>query len=194
MKIKEGMDLTGLEEIVPGIAEINYKYYFKNAHQNIDIVHIYARTWTNNNIDEIKERLLRSNCKVRVVLVDPESKFVPALENHFKYPDGQLKSMINEVSLLWRDLYNKNQKEKRSRKSTQGQLELYYHCGQPTNSMYRIDDRIVVVQTKSTEEKTTRMPALIFKHTNKKECFYNIYLKEIEQLIRESRRVDFNNI
>ena len=60
--------------------------------------------------------------------------------------------------------------------------------------MYRIDDRVIVVQTKTTREKTTRMPAMIFKDTNKKECFYNIYLKEIEQLIKESREVEFNEL
>ncbi|WP_409068861.1 hypothetical protein ACFLKC_14095 [Clostridium caseinilyticum] len=50
IKVKEEVNRTGLEELVPGITEINYKYYFKHAKKNIDIVHIYGNTWTNNNI------------------------------------------------------------------------------------------------------------------------------------------------
>lgn len=71
---------------------------------------------------------------------------------------------------------------------------MYYHKGQPTNSMYRIDDRIIVIQTKTTKEKTTRMPAMIFKNTFKNNCFFNIYVKELNQLIKESKKVDFINM
>ncbi len=91
INIRDEVNKTGLEEIVSGITEINYKYYFKNAKKNIDIIHIYGRTWTNNNIDEITDRILRTNCKVRVILVNPESKFVPGLEEHFQYESGKLK-------------------------------------------------------------------------------------------------------
>lgn len=70
---------------------------------------------------------------------------------------------------------------------------MYYHNGQPTNSMYKIDERIIVVQTKTTVEKTTRLPAMIFKSTNKNNCFFNIYDKEINQLIKESKLIDLSN-
>ncbi|GAA0115717.1 hypothetical protein [Clostridium senegalense] len=192
MKIKEEVDRTGLEELLSGISEINYRYYFKDAKRNIDIVHIYGRTWTNNNIDEITERVLKSNCKVRVILVDPNSKFVPALEEHFKYEDGKLEKLINDVGDMWKSKHEKKKNQKK--KKTLGKIELYYHKGQPTNSMYRIDDRVIVVQTKTTQEKTTRMPAMIFKDTNKEDCFFKIYVNEIEQLIRESKYIDFDSI
>jgi hypothetical protein len=193
VKIKENVDKTGLEEIVPDITEINYKYYFKKARKNIDIVHIYGRTWTNNNIDEITERVMNSNCHVRVVLVDPESPFTPALEEHFQYENGQLKTLIADVSKVWKEKHAKKERSK-TRKSNQGSIKLYYHKGQPVNSMYRIDDRVIVVQTNTTQEKTTRMPAIIFKDTNKSNCFFNIYKKEIEQLIEESRIVKFEDL
>ncbi|MCQ2014666.1 hypothetical protein [Clostridium butyricum] len=192
INIRDEVNKTGLEEIVSGITEINYKYYFKNAKKNIDIIHIYGRTWTNNNIDEITDRILRTNCKVRVILVNPESKFVPGLEEHFQYESGKLKTLITDVSKVWKSKYDKKLLQKK--RSTQGSIKLYYHNGQPTNSMYRIDDRIIIVQTKTTQEKTTRMPAIIFRDTNKEDCFYNIYLKEIEQLVKESKEIDFNNI
>lgn len=195
LRIKSEVDVAGLEEILPGITEINYKDYFKRAKRNVDIVHIYGRTWTNNNIDEIMDRVMSYNCKVRVILVDPDSPFVPGLENHFDYKDGELKQLIEDVSSIWKGKYIKKEKipaTKKKKEKKIGTIELYYHKGQPTNSMYRIDDRIIVIQTKSTKEKTTRMPAMIFKNTNKNNCFFNIYEKEIKQLVEESTRVEFD--
>ncbi|WP_409068859.1 hypothetical protein ACFLKC_14085 [Clostridium caseinilyticum] len=136
--------------------------------------------------------MLRNNCKVRVVLLNPESKFIPALEEHFRYDTGQLSHLINSVSDMWKKKHEKKQAQ--GKRATQGCIKLYYHKGQPTNSMYRIDDRVIIVQTKTTQEKTTKMPAMIFRDTNKEECFYNTYLKEIEQLIKESEEVDFNKL
>ena len=192
LKIKESVNNTGLEELLPGMQEVNYKYYFKDAKKNIDIVHIYGKTWTNNNIDEISDRVVKGNCKVRVVLVDPESLFVPALEEHFRYENGELSKLIKDVSKMWKMKYDKKQEQKK--RATQGTIELYYHKGQPTNAMYRIDDRIIVVQTKTSQEKTTRMPAMIFKDTNKEDCIFNIYNREIEQIIRESKQVNFDEV
>ncbi|AAK79873.1 membrane protein [Clostridium acetobutylicum EA 2018] len=190
--IKEQIDETGLESMMPGIADINYKYYIKEAQNNIDIVHIYGRTWTSTNIEEVTDRLLNSDCCVRVVLVHPDSLFVPALEEHFGYEKGELKNLINEVSCSWKKKYNK--KLQQGKKATKSTFKLYYHKGQPTNAMYRIDDRIIVVQTKTTKEKTTRMPSMIFKDTGKEKCFYNIYLKEINQLIKEADPIELNSI
>lgn len=196
VKIKSDVDSTGIELILARITEIDYKLYFKKAKKNIDIVHIYGRTWTNSHLDEIMDRVKSVNCKVRVILVDPNSLFVPALEKHYGYEDGQLKSLIEEVSDIWRKQYKKIEDmsvNKKRKKQKIGKIELYYHNGQPTNSMYKIDDRIVVIQTKTTKEKTTRLPAMIFKNTKKDDCFFKIYDKEINQLIKESRLVDLSN-
>lgn len=195
LKIKSDVDSTGIEEIIADINRISYDEYFKKAKNNIDIVHIYGRTWTNNYIDEIMDRVKNSRCNVRIVLVDPDSLFVPALEKHFKYEDGQLKTLIEEATSLWKNKYTRIKQEATSRKkrSRLGRVELYYHSGQPTNSMYKIDERMIVVQTKTTVEKTTRLPAMIFKNTNKTDCFFKIYDKEINQLIKESRLIDLSN-
>ncbi|MDM8129344.1 hypothetical protein QUV80_12855, partial [Paraclostridium benzoelyticum] len=164
LRIKSEVDTTGLEEILAGITEINYKNYFKKAKKHVDIVHIYGRTWTNNNIDEIMDRIMASNCKVRVVLVDPESPFVHGLENHFDYKEGEIKRHIEEVTSIWKEKYKKIEKTQSSGKrkpKNLGKIELYYQKGQPTNAMYGVDDRIIVIQTKTTKEKTTRLPAMI---------------------------------
>lgn len=188
VKLKTQIDSTGLEEILPGIKDIDYNFYINGAKKYIDIVHIYGRTWTNNYSDEIKDKLLKSKCRIRVILVNPESPFVPALENHFEYKKGELVKYINDVSGIWENINKKKIKTKKK----QGTIELYYHSGQPTNSMYRIDNRIIVVQTKSTKEKTTRLPSMIFKQINSQDCLYNVYLKEINQLVKESIKIEID--
>lgn len=193
--MKSDLDSTGIEAIYSNITEINYKSYYKKARRNIDIVHIYGRTWTTNHIDEIMEKAKSVNCKVRVVLVSPDSPFVGALEKHYDYDEGKLKSLIQEVSNIWRTKQEKlDEIKKASKKKSKnvGNIELYYHKGQPTNSMYRIDNRIVVVQTKTTHEKTTMLPAMIFRKTENENGYFKIYQKEIEQLIKESEKVNLS--
>ena len=49
------IDDTGLIKVDSILTNINYKEQFENAKTNIDIVHNYARTWTTNNYDFIKQ-------------------------------------------------------------------------------------------------------------------------------------------
>lgn len=107
LKIKSDVNSTGIEEILADINRINYDEYFKKSRKNIDIVHIYGRTWTNNYIDEIMDRVKNSKCNVRIVLVHPDLLFVPALERHFNYDEGKLKELIEEVTSIWKHKYTK---------------------------------------------------------------------------------------
>ncbi len=194
LKLKEDIDRTGIEEVFFGISDIDYKYYIKRAKKNIDIVHVYGRTWTNTNIDVITETLMNSSCKIRVILVSPESPFVPALSEHYgtdvnPVSVDDLKKTMTDVAGIWKELSNKYNAH-RSRRA-KGSLKLYYHNGPPTNSIYRIDDRVILVTGKTTKSKSTILPSFICKDTNKNEDLYNIYIDEIENLITESTEYSF---
>ena len=139
---------TGLIKIDSVLTNIDYKGQFENATSNIDIVHNYARTWTTNNFDFIKNTVMNKECHLRVVLLNPESPFVPALEKHYGYAEGHLVDLINEVTATWRSLYYDVEEKRKAclkKKSSTyknkhcGSVELYYFNGQPTNSLYRID-------------------------------------------------------
>ena len=95
---------TGLIKIDSVLTNIDYKGQFENATSNIDIVHNYARTWTTNNFDFIKNTVMNKECHLRVVLLNPESPFVPALEKHYGYAEGHLVDVISEVTATWRSL------------------------------------------------------------------------------------------
>ena len=194
VSLDKDIESKGLVKIGATLTEIDYKNLFENAKSNIDIVHNYARTWTTNNYDFIKKTVLNSECKIRVVLLNPDSPFIPALEKHYGYSEGHLVELINEVSERWKGLA-KEVAEKRAactlKKSSSyknkkcGEVELFYFNGQPTNSFYRIDDKIIVVNSKSSKEKSVYLPYSIYKE-NGETGLYSVYLKEIETIIDEA--------
>lgn len=210
VKLDKDIDESGLTEIGSNIGDIRYQEYFKNANANIDIVHVYARTWTNTNYDFIKETVFNKKCKLRVVLLNPDSLFVPALEKHYGYSEGELKKYIIELTQQWRSLalkvdekrmyfsdktYRKAHKKSYNTK-IYGSVELYYYNGQPTNSLYRIDDRIVTVSTKTSQGRSTHIPYMIYKKNNNPNSLYDVFEDEIDKIIKEALNINLldNNV
>lgn len=69
---------------------------------------------------------------------------------------------------------------------------MYYFNGQPTNSIYRIDDKIIVVSCKNSKIKSIHLPYMIFKN-NESNGMYKTYLGEIDNIINEATKVDLEN-
>ena len=196
VSIKREIVETGLDKIDYVLSNINYIDYLNEAKNNIDIIHNYARTWTNTNYDFVRRTVLNNNCLVRVILLNPNSLFIRPLEEHYNYKMGELNDIIKEISKQWYKLYcdiekKKNNKEKSTYKNRKcGKLELYYFNGQPTNSLYRIDDRIIVVYAKNSKTRSAYLPYCIFENNGEK-SLYNWYLDEIENIIKEATKVEF---
>lgn len=188
LSLKESIDNTGIEMVFSNISEIDYNFFFKRAKKNIDIFHVYGRTWTNNHIDEIKEKLLQSNCRIRVIILSPDSEFIPALATAYDITPEELRARIYEVEKIWRDLFKEKQRVKKRR--TQSVLELYHNKGKPFYSLYRVDDRVIQVTSKITKGKTKTLPSIVCKDTYKGSDLYDFYKNEIEEAIRQSEQVD----
>lgn len=187
LNLKRGIDQTGIEEVFTDISEIDYKYYFKYAKRSIDIIHVYGRTWTSNNEDEIKDKLLNSNCNIRVIIASPESPFINGLAFYYGMTPDKLKYRIEEVTTTWKKIYAK----KISRRKTESTLELYYHKGQPSYSLYRFDDKIVTVHNKvANSGKTKKLPTIVCKNTRRQDDLYSSYLDEINELVLQSEKVN----
>lgn len=202
VSLDKNIDEKGLIKLGDTLSEISYSEYFKKANSNIDIVHIYARTWTNNNYDFIKKAVMNTQCTLRIILLNPNSKFVPALEEHFGYKEGDLVKLITEVSDKWKELHKDvtlkkevftNKKLRRQRKNYDskhyGKVELYYYNGQPSNSLYRIDDKMIVVEAKTSNIKSINLPYFVYENRNNL-SMYKVYLNEIENIISESNKVE----
>lgn len=198
VSLDKEIDDTGLIKIDSVLTNIGYREHFEKATSNIDIVHNYARTWTTNNFDFIRNTVMNKECHLRVVLLNPESPFVPALEKHYGYAEGHLTELINEVTEKWKSLYCDVEEKRKvcSKKKSStyknkhyGSVELYYFNGQPTNSLYRIDDKIIVVNSKNSKEKSVYLPYTIFQNNGEK-GLYHVYLEEIETIIKEAEKVE----
>lgn len=198
VRLDKEIDDTGLIKVDSTLTNIEYKEYYENAKSYIDIVHNYARTWTTNNFDFIRDAVMNKECRLRVVLLNPESLFIPALEAHYGYAEGQLIALIDEVTDKWKSLSHDVEEKReaclKKKNSTYknkycGSVELYYFNGQPTNSLYRIDDKIIVVNAKNSKEKSVYLPYTIFQDNGEK-GLYQIYLKEIDTIIKEAKRVE----
>lgn len=192
LKIKEEIDKTGIESIFYDINQIDYSYYIKKSTSNIDILHIYGMSWTNKYIDVFKDKVLNSNCKIRVILLSPDSAIAPGLAEHFNYSNDDLKKKITEVTKVWKEILLEKNKQKK--KKTQSEITVYYHNGNPSYSIYRMDDRIIHVPGKLTKGRSTKLPSMVLKNTNQTEDLYSLYLDQVEKLISESQIVDLNSI
>lgn len=193
LALKEDIERTGIVSVYPNLSDLNYRPLFKQAKKNIDIYHVYGQTWTNTYIEDIEDRLLNSNCKIRIILLAPDSTFIPGLAEIYngKKPE-ELKQLIQEVSKLWKRIYLKKMQQKR--KKRQSTIELYYHNGFPASSLYRIDDQIVYVQSKMTKGKSKKLSAYICRNTDKADLFDN-YLEEMNDIIaNEATKVEWDSI
>ena len=198
VKLDKDIDSTGLVTIDATLTNIDYKSYIENIHKEMDIVHNYGRTWTTNNYDFIKDAVLNKECKIRVVLLNPASPFVKPLEAHYGYPEGRLVSLINESTEKWEALIEEINRKKeicKRRKHAQyknkrcGEIELYFFNGQPANSIYRIDDTIIMVSVKNSSEKSVHLPYFIFKNNGDGGLYNNLY-EEINNIINNSVKVE----
>lgn len=187
INLKQSIDKTGIEHVYTNIKEVDYDYYFSKSKSKIDIVHVYGQTWTNTHLDEIKSRLLKSNCKIRVVLLSPTSEFIPALAADYNISSDELRQKIYDVTELWRDLAKC--KVKSSGKKTQSNLEVYYSSGKPFFSLYRIDDRVIQISSRMSTGKSKALPVLICKNTFKAEDLYDFYVEEIQLIIDQSEKI-----
>jgi len=184
IKLKDRIDKTGIEEVYTDIRDIDYRYYLKDAKNFIDIIHVYGRTWTTNNLDEIREKLFYSNCQIRIILVSPESIFIEGLANYYNISPEELKHRISEVTKMWTDLAEEKNRRKKSK--TTSSLKLFYHKGQPASSLYRIDERIINVQNKFSGMRSKKLPTIVCRNTSQTDDLYENFLKEIEDLILTS--------
>ncbi|WP_027956653.1 hypothetical protein [Halobacillus kuroshimensis] len=191
LKLKENIEKTGINEVFLNVRDIDYRYLLKNSNRKIDICHIYGRTWTNYNSDSLRERLLHSNCEIRVILLSPESDFVKGLAELYGREEDELRKTMYEVQSIWRTLYHEKKKVKKKR--TQSSIRVYISNSFPAHSIYRFDDKILQVQSKLTKGKSSNLPSILCENTHKTDELYNVYLNEIEKIIMESEELDLDS-
>lgn len=188
MQLKEAIHNTGISEIVSDLNDLDYRHYIRNSRESIDIYHVYGRTWTNNNIEAIKNKLLHSNCKIRVVLLSPDSKFVEPLAERYGVTKEELISNIDYVRNCWLELI---ELKKHAKKKNQSSLRIYYTNAFPVYSLYRFDNTMINILSKPSKGRTSTLPTFICEDSNKESDLYSMYLKEFDEIVTESIEIQY---
>lgn len=176
VNLKTHIDSKGIKEIHTDISNINYKQMINDSKHSIDIIHIYGRTWTNTFYDELKDKLKNSKCKIRFILLNPESKYVEALAEYYEITKDE---MIKRITESLKQL-------KKLQANKQSQLEIYLHNGNPSSCIYKFDNTLVSIQNKMSKEKCKTLPIIICRKTDSETDYYNTITRDIEDLISES--------
>lgn len=203
---------SGVIDVYSCIDDITYRNYFINAKKNIDIVHSYGLSWTENKFGLLEDICKRKGMIIRVVLLSPHNSLIEGLP--MQYGSDSLKQLyekMNETLGLWKKLYKITQK-------SGAKLDVYYHYGNPTNSYYKFDNKIVCVANSVSHSGTVKnLPVVIWKKedanehewpifkrvrntilemfTNNKSIthtvdnLYSTYNEDIESIISKSQRV-----
>lgn len=190
--LKESIDKTGIVSILYNISDINYKTFIKGSTKKIDIVHVYGRTWTSNNLDDLREKYLSSsfNVEIRVILVSPDSPFIDGLAASYGTTTDELRKTIENMLNIWKELYHL--KTNRNHRKSKGSLKLYFHKGFPSHSLYRFDDKLIFVQSRLSKGKTKKLATMVTTKTGKQESLYNTFLDDIDTLVQEAEEVSLN--
>lgn len=176
MKLKQNLDDTGLEYISCSFNDIDFHKYIKEARDNIDIIHMYGLTWLNSNFQYVKKYAIENGCKVRVVLLDPESKMIESIIESYSKEDNDGTKAIEQNKI-------KDKLQEAIKMIENSRAELYFHKGPFYNAIYRIDNRVIIVQKEMTSEKDIEMPVFVFKKKDGKNCVFEKYIREIEEII-----------
>jgi hypothetical protein len=190
LHLKESINKTGIEALFYNISEIQYKDYIRKTNKHIDIIHVYGRTWTNTNLDDLTDKFLNSNCNIRVILTSPDSVFIEGLAKSYGITADDLRKTIWEMVGIWKGIAQKKTGRSRKKSST---LKVYFHKGFPSHALYRFDNQIVFVQSRLSNEKTKRLASMVTKKTSKEDSLFNTFLADINQLILQSEEVQLTN-
>lgn len=185
--LKSDLERTGIERIVSKLSELNCDDYFQKAQKSIDIIHVYGLTWTNTHIHTIKEAIEEKNCKVQVYMYSRDAIFLPALALHVDTPLSQFHEKIDEVDNVWKKIYCDLPVTKRKN------LKLYYHEGRPSKSLYRIDNKIIMIPNTISKGRS-KIPAFIVKENQDPNCLYNLFNYEIKELHKTAVEVNLEQV
>jgi len=191
VSLKKSVDLTGLTDLQYGSDQVPYKEFLETAKKKIDVVHLYGQTWTKTHTGRLITALRDTNVEIRVVLMDPLNiDLINIVSPMLKRVDSaELINRIETVSGIWKDIYT------RSGVSNPDRIKIYYHSNIQTVALYRFDDNLVCRQLHiSKHPNLCSSPTLICKKGSTGKSIFNVYMSDIEQLIKDSRNVPITSI
>ena len=165
--------------------DVPYRELIRETMSAMTIVHAYGATWTRNYIEIIKQQCLQRNLDITVILLSINSKFCDSIEVHYGKEKGSMANSIQRVTEYWKELGKEV--------SAKSVVKVYYFDGNPVHSLYKFDNRIVVVSNKISNKLSLNLPCIICNQKKEvKEGLYYIYEEEIGELISEENLIYSN--
>ena len=185
VKLKSSIDKVGINDIMLRSDDVPYRELIRETKSAMTIVHAYGATWTRNYIEIIKQQCLQRNIDITVILLSINSKFCDSIEVHYGKEKGSMANSIQRVTEYWKELGKEV--------SAKSVLKVYYFDGNPVHSLYKFDNRIVVVSNKISNKLSLNLPCIICNQKKEvKEGLYYIYEEEIGELISEENLIYSN--
>lgn len=179
VNLKRDLNDSGLERVFTSISDIDYKDLFSTSKQ-IDIVHVYGRTWTSNNEDSIVEALKRG-AKVNVMLCDEKCPSVSGLAMMYDMTKDKVESRILGVLDEWQSILKKVSKN-RHKNFTIRKSQMM-----PSYSLYKFDDNMVVITNRlSKGERTKKVNSYQCTNVNGKTTLFSNHERDLQNLITNS--------
>lgn len=180
--LKEDINKAGLAKIFLDINKVDYEKFFEKKCTQIDIVHVYGKSWTSKHLKMFTEKLKKEKCKIRVFLVSPDSEFIKPLSTFYNVSEEELKTNMNSVIKMWKEINEKGNK---------GIVEVYYHKGNPTASFYKANNSIIIVNSSMAAGRDLLPPAFLYTKSDKgNEAIFDWATKQIERLLETSEIIN----
>lgn len=185
VKLKSNIDKSGIVDIVLRSDDIPYRDLIKETVSEIIIVHAYGATWTRNHIEIIKEIGLQKKLNITIALLSTNSKFCDSIDVHYNKSTGHMINCIKRSTKYWEDMGNKLKES--------SVVNVYYFNGNPVHSLYKFDNKIVVVSNKINNTLSLNLHSFICEQNKEtKQGLYQIYEEEINELISNGKLIYSN--
>jgi hypothetical protein len=182
MNVKDDMKNTGLVKIFLDINKVDYEKFFDKTNKEIDIVHVYGRSWTAKHLKMFCSKVTKERCSIRVFLISPDSEYVKPLSEFYRMTEEQLKANMNEVLEMWKQV------DEKCKKGGKGNIKVYYHKGNPSHALYRSDNSVMLVPNNLASGRDELPPAFLYTKTER-EGIYKWCLIQINKLVDESQQI-----
>jgi hypothetical protein len=136
-RIKEIIEIWGLSGIYKTRAEMNISSNVKlrNANECIDIIAFGLKGFRETQSQLIEDKI-RRGMKIRIVTINPNSKYLSQREKDEKEIDGQIKNTVEQLT-EWVFNLKKNQIK-------QDQVQIKYYDTLPFDFYFRIDNNVFI--------------------------------------------------
>lgn len=171
IKIDKNISHLGLVNVFPDSRRINFSKFLLNS-KEITLLLNDGRTWFSNHEADLEKRIKNPELTTNVILVHPESEFVPVLADKVDTSSDRLKDKIEEsVEMLKRLI------------TSDSRLKIYGHLAPTTGSIF-ISEEYAYLCPYPMARKADAIPTYLYKISNE-DCYYNTLKRDTDEILTQ---------